>query len=271
MKAILLTGVSGGIGFEVAKKFLSEDYVVFGLDIKPPKETLENLIYIETDITKEGSIQNAFNIVKNSGYELTTIISTAGIYELNSLIEMKEADFIKVFDVNVFSIYRINKTFFPLLANKGKIIMISSELAPLDPLPFTGIYAISKTLVEQYAFSLRMEVQLLGHQVVLIRPGAIDTGLIDVSLEKLNKFTEETTYYKCNSKKFKDIVNSVESKKIHPSKVAKLIYKVNRKKKPRYVYKINRNPGLLLLNALPKRTQNWIIKKILMTKKQKMS
>ena len=265
-RAILLSGVSGGIGFEIAKRYLKEGYKVFGLDIRAPKEELKDLSFIQTDITKLNEIENAFNKVKESGYQLDNIICSAGIYDLNSLVEISEEDFIRTFDVNVFSTYRINKTFLSLLKEKGKIIIISSELGPLDPLPFTGIYSISKSLVEKYAYSLRMELQLLGYQVVLIRPGAIDTGLIDISMNKLEKFTETTTHYQTNSKKFKQIVNSVENRKIHPGKIANLIYKVSNKKKSRYVYKINRNPGLLILNAMPQRFQNWIIKKIL-TKK----
>lgn len=266
MKAVLITGVSGGIGFETAKRFVNEGFTVFGLDINEPKEIFENLHFIKTDLTKESEVISAFNIIKEYGSTISYIICTAGIYELNSLVEISEEEFIKVFDINVFSMYRVNKVFLPLLEGKGKIIMISSELGPLDPLPFTGIYAISKSLVEKYAYSLRMELQLLDYQVVLIRPGAIDTGMINASLKKLEKFTKETTHYQYNSSKFLKIVNSVENKKIHPSKLAALIFKVSQKKKPKYVYKINRNPLLLMLNALPKHSQNRIIKKKLTQK-----
>ena len=269
MQATLIVGVSGGVGLATAKKFLSSGQKAIGLDIKEPKESLEGLTFIKTDITNESEILSAFNFVKEKGYTLENIICCAGIYELNSLVEMSEKEFIRVFDINVFSLYRINKIFLPLLNPNRKIIMISSELGPLDPLPFTGIYSISKALVEKYAYSLRMELQLLGYKVVVIRPGAIDTGMIDVSTSKLEKFTENTNYYKCNSKKFKEIVDSVESKKIAPSKIANLIYKVSNKKKPKYAYKINRNKGLVFLNLMPQRFQNWIIKKILTPKEKK--
>ncbi len=265
-KAIVLTGASGGIGFAVAKKFISEGYLVFGLDIKEPKDNLNCFHFIKTDITKEQQIHSAFNFVKEKVSEIEAIISAAGIYDLNSLIEISEEDFIRSFDINVFSMYRVNKAFIPLLKEKGKVIMISSELGPLDPLPFTGLYGITKSTVEKYAYSLRMELQLLGYQVVLIRPGAIDTGLLSVSEQKLEKFTNGTKHYSYNSKKFKEVVSSVESKKVAPEKIAKLIYKANSKKKSKYVYKINRNFGLLVLNALPHRLQNWIIKKILTSK-----
>lgn len=62
-----------------------------------------------------------------------------------------------------------------MLANGGRIVITSSELAPLDPLPFTGLYAITKSAVEKYAYSLRMELSLHGISVSVIRPGAVNT------------------------------------------------------------------------------------------------
>ena len=268
MKCVLLTGVSGGMGLAIAKKFLSAGFKVYGLDIKEPNEKLDDLIYLPTDLTKMESIQKAFDLIKED--KISTIINTAGIYELNSLIEMSEEDFIKTFNINLFSIYRVNKTFIPLLEEGGRIIMISSELAPLDPLPFTGIYAISKSAIEKYAYSLRMELQLLGYKVIVIRPGAVDTTLIDVSTTKLDAFVSNTKLYKCNAERFKEIVDSVEAKKVPPQKIADLVFKAYNAKKPKYIYKINRNKSLLLLNALPKRWQNHIIKKILLKRQQRL-
>ena len=259
-KSVLITGVSGGMGLATAKKLISLGYQVYGLDIKEPTEQLEGLSFIKTDLTKLEEVESAFNKVNE---ELDAIISTAGIYDLNSLIEISEEEFIRIFNINVFSIYRVNKTFLPKLKEKGRIIMVSSELAPLDPLPFTGLYAITKSTIEKYAYSLRMELQLLGYKVILIRPGAVDTGLIEVSTTKLDQFTSNTTHYQYNAQKFKQIVDSVESKKVSPNKIANVIYKAMTKKRPKYVYKVNRNKGLLILNMLPKSWQHRIIKKIL--------
>ena len=262
-KCILITGVAGGMGLATAKKFISQGYKVYGLDVKDIDESIDGLTFIKTDLTKLEDVQSAFSLVKD---KLDAIINTAGIYDLNSLIEISEEEFIRIFNINVFSIYRVNKTFIPLLKENGRIIIVSSELAPLDPLPFTGLYAITKSTIEKYAYSLRMELQLLGYKVILIRPGAVDTGLIEISTDKLDKFIANTTHYQCNAKKFKQIVDSVENKKVSPKKIANLIYKASNKKRPKYVYKINRNKGLLILNMLPKSWQHRIIKKILQSK-----
>ena len=187
----------------------------------------------------------------------------AGLYDLNSLVEMSEEDFVRIFNVNLFSVYRMNKIFLPILKKGGRILITSSELAPLDPLPFTGIYGITKTAVEQYAFSLRKELQLLDIKVIVIRPGAVDTGLLNVSTKRLDDFCSSTKLYTYNAERFKRIVDRVEAKKIPPERIASLAVKAVSLRRPRLIYKINRNPLLLLMNILPDSLQDKILKMIL--------
>ena len=269
MKYVVITGSSGGMGTATVKKYIDNGYFVFGLDNQAPSYQLDNFKYISTDVRDASHVINAFNIVKQETDEIEAIINMVGITELKSLVEISEEDFINIFNSNVFGMYRVNKTFLPLLKEKGKVIIVSSELAPLEPLPFVGIYGITKTTVEKYAYSLRMELQLLNKYVVVIRPGAVDTPMIEASAKKIDNFQNDTQLYSYNAKRFKNITDGVQSKNIPPERIAKLIYKVSNKKKPKYIYKINRNAGLLILNALPKRAQNWIIKKILAKKNKK--
>ena len=145
--------------------------------------------------------------------------------------------------------------------------MTTSELAPLDPLPFTGLYAVTKGALDKYAYSLRMELQLLGVSVSVLRAGAVSTGMLGVSTSALEKFCENTKIYTCNAVRFKQIVENVEAKNIPPIKIAEKMMKILQSKKPKFAYAINRNKLLLLLNALPKRMQFAVIKKILKEKK----
>ena len=262
MKYALITGAYGGMGSKTVEEFTSQGYTVFALDRKT-KETSGNVIPIEVDLTYAESVKNAFEIVKNYTDRLDVIIHFAGMYNLDSLIEIKDDDFDKIFKVNVYSVFYVNKTFMPLLKSGSKIIMTTSELAPLNPLPFTGIYAITKSTLDKYAYSLKMELQLLGVHVSVLRAGAVDTGMIGASTTALDKFCSNTAIYQCNAERFKKIVDGVEAKKIAPIKIAKKAYKIASKKKPKFIYAINRNKLLLLLNVLPKRMQFWVIKAIL--------
>ena len=262
MKYIVVTGAYGGMGYAVTKALHDKGYFVFALD-RTVKDAEDGIMPIEIDLTSSSAIEEAYEKVKTVTDELYAIVHFAGIYNLDSLVEMSEDSFKRIFDVNVFSAYRVNKAFLPLLRNGSRIIITTSELAPLEPLPFTGIYAITKSALDKYAYSLRMELQLLGISVVVLRPGAVDTGMLDVSINALDRFCDNTELYSCNAKRFKRIVEGVEAKKVKPSKIAKKTAKILGRKRVKQVYKINRNPLLLLLNILPNRLATDIIRKIL--------
>ena len=262
MKNILITGVNGGMGKETAIKFINNGYRVFGIDIADTCD-IKGIEYYKCDITDEECINNVYKDISNKIDNLSSIISLAGIYVMDSLLEIDNERLKKVIDINSLGCYRIVKTFFKLLKPKSKVIITTSEVAVLDPLPFNGIYSISKSLLEKYAFSLRMELKLFDIDVVVFRPGAVTTNLLNDSISELDKMCSKTIIQKNATGKFKKIVNSVESKSVPASKVADKIYKIENTKHPKYSYTLNNNILLKLLNILPDRMQVNIISKIL--------
>ena len=108
-----------------------------------------------------------------------------------------------------------------------------------------------------------MELQLLGHRVCVIRPGAVRTGMLDVSTRKLDRFCAETRLYTFGAKRFLGIVRRVEARSVLPERIAAEGLRALGAKRPRSVYAVNRNPLLLLFDLLPDRTQLWLIRKIL--------
>lgn len=258
MKKVLVTGATGGMGAAICKLLIKKGYKVYGIDYRECQET-DGLEFYPCDVTDSDAIEDVFEKIEKSAERLDAIVHTAGVYDLDSLVEMDEKRFKRIFDINLFGVYRINKAFMPLLSRGSRIIITSSELAPLDPLPFTGIYGITKAALEKYAFSLRMETNLLGIPVSIIRPGAVKTGLLNVSTDALDKFVENTKLYKCNAKRFKGIVDSVESKHVPAEVIGETVLKALTDKIPQYVYNVNRNPLLKLLNALPQRVQVGVI------------
>ncbi len=262
MKDILVTGAYGGMGRATVLKLKKQGFRIFALDKRTDKGE-ENIIPIEADITSEESIKNALETVRQYTDSLYAIIHFAGIYMLDSLVEIELESFDKIFDVNLRGTFLINKTFLPLLKKKSRIIITTSELAPLDPLPFTGIYAVTKGALDKYAYSLKMELQLLGISVSVLRAGAVDTGMLKNSTDALNNFCQKTKLYSCNANRFKKIVDTVESKCVSPTKIAEKTLKILKKRNPKFIYNINRNPLLLLLNIMPKPMQLWVIKMVL--------
>ena len=262
MKTILITGAAGGMGRATASLFQKQGWRVFALD-RVAIEQDENIFSIVADLTNEESIQTALKTVAQMTEKLDAIIHFAGVYMLDSLVEMSTEAYERIFDINVRGVFLINKYFLPLLSKGSRILITTSELAPLDPLPFTGIYAITKAALDKYAYSLRMELQLLGISVSVLRAGAVETNMLGASTTALDCFCEGTKLYSCNAKRFKGIVESVEARCIPPIRIAQKCERILKKRCPRYAHSINRNPLLLLLNLLPRRLQFWIIRIIL--------
>ncbi|MGN1001782.1 MAG: SDR family NAD(P)-dependent oxidoreductase [Oscillospiraceae bacterium] len=262
MKTILVTGAYGGMGRKTVEALKKQGYFIIALD-KAVGAPEENVLPLQTDVTDEDSVKRAFEKVKSITDELFAIVHFAGIYLLDSLVELDSESFARAFRVNLFGAYLVNKTFLPLLKDGSRIVITTSELAPLDPLPFTGVYAVTKGALDKYAYSLRMELQLLGIYVSVIRASAVDTGMLDVSTRALDRFCANTKLYTCNAARFKSIVERVEARRVPPEKIAELTLKILSRRKPKFAYSINRNPLLLLLNALPKRLQLWCIERVL--------
>lgn len=262
MNYVLITGAAGGMGAATAEALRQAGFFVFALD-RTACQPKENLMPIAADITDQKSLQVAFSSVSAVTDHLHAILHFAGLYVLDSLVELPQERLEQIFHVNVLGAMAVNRTFLPLLQRGSRILITTSELAPLDPLPFTGLYAVTKSALDKYAFSLRMELQLLGIGVTVLRPGAVATNMLGVSTSQLDAFCKNTRLYSCNAKRFKAIVEAVEARNIPPEKVAQKVLKILTVRHPRYVYSLNRNPLLLLMHLLPKRLQTWVIRLVL--------
>ena len=263
--SILITGAYGGMGKATTDFLAKRGFQIFALD-RTVGDEREDIIPIQADITNEESIREAFSTVSKITDNLFSIIHFAGIYMLDSLVEIKTEAFEKIFKVNLEGAFLINKIFLPLLKNNSRIIITTSELATLDPLPFTGIYAVTKSALDKYAFSLRMELQLKNIHISVLRAGAVETGMLGVSTDALECFRQKTKLYPCNSERFRQIVNKVEARCVPPQKIAEKTARILQKRNPKFAYSINRNPLLLILEVLPHSLKFFIINQILKNK-----
>ena len=264
MKYVLITGGASGMGRATAIKLANNDYHVFSCDIKKNNEEIENITQIIMDVTNYKSIENAYKKIAKIANKLDAIINFAGIIMMNSLIEIGEEEFKKIYDINVFGAYRVNKTFFNMIKdNKGRIINTTSELAPNKILPFNAIYSISKKSSDAYSQGLTMELGLLDIPVITLRPGAVKTPLLIDSEREMEELNNNTKLYKNTITKFKHIVDKEQGSGVDPNKVANLVFKILNKKNPKHIYSINVSLKLKLLSLLPSKLQIKIFKMIL--------
>ena len=259
---VLISGAASGIGSSIAERFLAEGHRVFALDIKEIPER-ENLIFRQLDVTDFGAASAFSDELSKAGVRLDVIISVAGIHAMASLVEDDMEAMKRLINVNLVGGMQLVRAMHPRLAKNGRIIIITSEVAGFDPMPFNGLYNVSKTALESYAQALRQELNLIGQKVITVRPGAVKTPLADGSVKATADLAKRTVLYQKGARRFSSIASKFMGKPIEPKKLSSLVYKASTLKRPKPVYKKHQNIGLVLLNLLPLRLQCAIIKLLL--------
>lgn len=259
---VLITGVASGIGRAVADCFLTHGHVVYGIDRLPVAEK-ERFFSFTADITDESSLCQVARCLQQQGVKLDAIINIAGKHIMASLVESDFAQMKQVIDINLCGTMLVNRVLHPYLRETGRIVIVTSEVAAFDPMPFNGLYNVSKTALDCYAQALRQELNLIGQKVVTVRPGAVETPLSAGSVKATADLAENTLLYKQQARNFSALAAKFMGKPMKATALASLIYRATVVKRPKLIYQKHRNPGLVMLNWLPKRTQCALIKWLL--------
>ena len=260
-KTVLITGIASGIGRAVAKALTECGHTVLGIDLVECE--IEDAVCYAADVTDGAAISAISDKLRADGVCLDVIINAAGMHAMCSLVEGDYAKMKRLTEVNLLGAMNVNRAMHPLLAKDGRIVIVTSEVAPLDPLPFNGLYSISKTALDAYAQALRQELNLLGQKVITVRPGAIETPLQGGALVATAALAENTELYEKQAKHFLVITKKFMGKPLSPDRMARVICRATLAKHPRIVYSKHRSLGLILLGILPKRLQCFAIKLLL--------
>jgi len=191
--AVLITGVSTGIGFDAARELIAHGFQVLGSvrkseDGERVKQTLgEHFTPLLFDVTDLEAIAQAVpqvqQIVGDSG--LAGLVNNAGVAPTGPLMHMPLEEFQRCIDINLYGVLRTTQAFLPLLGARrncphppGRIVNLSSISGGVA-FPLVGAYACSKHALEALTDTLRRELGIYGIAVVAIEPGAIQTPIWD--------------------------------------------------------------------------------------------
>ena len=254
-RSILITGASGALGLAAAKRFAAAGWLVFAADIKPC-ELPEGAVFVELDVTDEESAAAAAAFTAERTNGLDVILHMAGLYMMDPFAEIPPERLQRIIDVNLLGVARVNRLFLPLVRQKGgRIIITASELAPLDPLPFNGIYSVSKRALDGYAHSLSLELDLIGTKVITLYPGAYGDGMTKAALREMERMSGTSLLYPDIVDRFRRIVMRETGAAKPPEKLAERILKIAKKRRPRFKYHMNDSFKLRLFSALPMSVQ----------------
>lgn len=185
-KIALVTGSSRGIGRAMAERLSCEGASVAINYFNNSNSAREVVAGIETaggeaialqgDVSKLEDIQGLFDqTIKHFG-RLDVLINNAGIRISKNVADIKEAEFDRLFAINVKGTFFACQQAARRLSNGGRIINVSSTVTRMM-LPGYSIYAASKGAVDQITRVLAKELGGRNITVNAVSPGPVDTDL----------------------------------------------------------------------------------------------
>ena len=194
-KNIVVTGVTRGIGRQIAIDLSNKGYTVLGLyrnsdDLATSLERdYANIKTYKCNVALVNEVDTvAKDIIKNYG-DIYGIVNNAGVSKTALFTETSETDFDELFEVNVKGVYAVTKAFLPNMINNkcGKIVNISSIWGVCGG-SCEVVYSATKSAIIGLTKALAKELGPSNINVNCVAPGVIKT-------EMLNNLTE--TDLKC--------------------------------------------------------------------------
>jgi NAD(P)-dependent dehydrogenase (short-subunit alcohol dehydrogenase family) len=181
-KIWFITGVSRGLGLELAKAVLARGDIVIGTTRDGGSDlpsVSHRLHVLPLELPSPNETKRAIVRAHALHGRLDVIVNKAGYGLLGAIEEACDAEVRGVFDVNFFGPLQVIQAALPFLRaqRRGHIVNISS-IAGLAPLSGSGIYAATKFALEDLSESLAQEVGPLGIRVTLVEPGAFRTDFL---------------------------------------------------------------------------------------------
>lgn len=200
MLKVLITGCKGGIGLDAAIRLAKLGHKVYATvrkedSVKEVKEILDPVS--KTAVVEKLDITVAKDREKILDWDLDVLVNNAGIGDSGPLIEIDIGRIRKVFDVNVFAALELTQMAAKKMIAKGngKIIIMGSMYG-LIPTPYMAPYGMTKFALEDMAYSLRIELKPFGIYVVMVNPGAYNTGFNKKNIEKKYQWMSSNSLYK---------------------------------------------------------------------------
>lgn len=183
----LITGASGGIGYELAKLFAKDHYnlVLVARSSDKLNQVASQLrqqfgLNVEAmalDLAQDQSVKMLFEHLKGEKLEVDVLVNNAGFGVFGEFAEMPEEEILGQVQLNVVALTHLTRLFLPAMIERrqGKIMNVASTAA-FQPGPLMAVYYATKAYVLSFSEALANEVAGTGVVVSCFCPGATDTG-----------------------------------------------------------------------------------------------
>ncbi len=174
-KSVLVTGSASGIGLGIVERFLAEGAQVAGFDLNPT--IADGVLSMTGDATDETTVENAVAQTIATFGGLDVMVCNAGIIAVQPVVEMDYADWRRVMDVNINSVFLGSRAAARamIVQGRGGVIINASSGAGRRGVPNISHYCASKAAILIMTQSLAVELAPHKIRANCYAPGHIET------------------------------------------------------------------------------------------------
>src|SRR2546430_5810783 len=188
-KVALVTGGTSGIGKTTAIEFAraGAKVVLTGRREKEGAQVVDEIrklggdaAFVRADVTKDADVKAMVDFTVGKFGRLDVAFNNAGVEWTGPLDQATEAEYRRVFDINVWGVLNSMRHEIPvMLKNGGGAIVNNSSVAGHVGLAGASIYMASKHAVEGLTKSIALEFAKQSIRVNAVAPGVIATDMLD--------------------------------------------------------------------------------------------
>ncbi len=209
-----ITGVSRGLGRDLARAVLDRGHVVVGTSRKGSadlKARAGQLHLLALDVSRPEQVKSAIAQAHGFHGRIDVLVNNAGAGLLGSIEESSPAETNDVFEVNFFGPLRLIQAVLPMMRQQGSGTIVNiSSIAGVAPMAGSGLYAAAKFALEGMSISLSQEVAPLGIKVMVVEPGAFRTEFL--SSQSIRHTAEPIKAYDATSGKTVRYLDALDGK-----------------------------------------------------------
>ena len=172
MRRAIVTGGASGIGAAVVTLLRERGDQVVVLDRDPSDG-------IQVDVTDAAAVDAAVREAAERLGGLDLVVNNAGVGAAGSVADNDDAEWHRVFDINVVGMVRVSRAALPFLRESGNAAIVNTcSVAATAGLPQRALYSATKGAV--YSLTLAMDADHVGEgiRVNAVAPGTADTPWI---------------------------------------------------------------------------------------------
>lgn len=180
-RTVFLTGAAGGIGLAVVKALLREGATVFATDHSTGaliELASDNLFVRSLDVTNGADVERVIDEMAAQCGGIDFGVNVAGVLSTAAVVETSDAEWERVFAVNVAGVFHVSRALARHMAprRKGGIVTVSSNAAGI-PRKNMAAYAASKAAATMFTRCLGLELAEYGIRCNIVAPGSTLTPM----------------------------------------------------------------------------------------------